>query len=170
MVVIQRACVLQSDSLHPPALRSSLARFKTATFPLIVGSSRMCFLAVVNASKPSIRTTNGGKFGQSSLFNDGSCLAWKIESADAPGVAAIISGVREIVSSATIFSSSMFRQRESDRGRDYCPVNFMEEPQDRVDWKTRCLQPRSPADIQVLIRACVPRAKSHLGSEAEREQ
>ena len=114
MVVIQRACVLQSDSLHPPALRSSLARFKTATFPLIVGSSRICFLAVVNASKPSIRTTNGGKFGQSSLFNGGSCLAWKIESADAPGVAAIISGVREIVSSATISSSSMFRRRETD--------------------------------------------------------
>ena len=140
----------------------------------------MYFLAVVNASKPSIRTANGGRLGQSSLFNGGSCLAWKVESADAPGVAAIIPGVREIVSSAAISSSSMFLWRECDRGRDCCPVDFVEEPQDRVDWKTRYLQPRSPAAIEVLIRArvtpCLGRnavhglGKSHLGSEAEREQ
>lgn len=106
-----RTWVLQSVILHPPALNSSLARFKTATFPFIVGSCRIYFRAVVNESSPSILTVNGGKFGQSSLFNGGSWRSWKVDSADAPGVAAMISGVRAIVSSAAISSSSMIRRK-----------------------------------------------------------
>ena len=45
---------------------------------------------------------------------------WKIESADAPGVAAMISGVREMVSSAAISSSSMFQCEGSNGGCDCC--------------------------------------------------
>jgi len=38
----------------PPALYWPLARFKTATFPLIVGSCRLHFLAVVDASRRTV--------------------------------------------------------------------------------------------------------------------
>jgi len=47
---------------------------------------------------------------------------WKIESADAPGVAAMISGVREIVSSATICKSSMVRRKGGKGGGGFCPA------------------------------------------------
>ena len=124
-----RTWVLQRVSLHPPARYLSLARFKTATFPLIVESCWMYFLAVVNASNPSIRTVNGGKFGQSSLFSDGSWWAWKVESADAPGVAAMMSGVREIVSSAMISSSSMLLRRRGCEGDGVsCPTALWRKP------------------------------------------
>lgn len=112
---------MQSVCLHPPALYWSLARFKTATFPLIDGSFWIYFLAVVKASNGSIRTLSGGKFGQFPLSNGGSWFLWKVESADAPGVAAMISGVRKMVFSATISSSSIFRRRRDNEGCGCCP-------------------------------------------------
>ena len=41
---------------------------------------------------------------------------WKVESADAPGVDAMILGVREMVSSATISSSSIILRKVEDNG------------------------------------------------------
>lgn len=88
----------------------------------------MYFLTVVNESSPSIRTVNGGKLGQSSLFNGGSWWAWKVESADAPGVVAMISGVRAMVSSATISSWSMVRRKGRKGGGDSLPGVLRRNP------------------------------------------
>jgi hypothetical protein len=103
---------------QPPALSSSLAKFKTATLPLTSLWFSKRFLAALNESKFTIFKSVLVKPGHVKLSSAGSCAGMKVDSRDAPAVSAVMGAERAMVSFA------IFRLSTKDGAMTICSTKL----------------------------------------------